>query len=61
MNKIIKPYNMDEAIAVMAGSLHPKTCIRWLKLSRATQERLIRKAFDEGIITHTRGADEKLH
>jgi hypothetical protein len=56
-----KPYDMDEAIAVLAGALHPKTCLKWFKLSRARQEQIVRGAFERGIITHKRGDDEKLH
>ena len=58
---VIKPYNMDEAIAVFAGALTIKTCIKWLKLPRARQEQIIQGAFEKGIITHSRGTDEKLH
>lgn len=63
MNKITKPYNMDEAIAVLAGALwaNHKALTKWLKLPRAHQEHIVRKAFDQGIIAHTRGKDEKLH
>ena len=62
MNKIIKPYNMDLAIAVMAGSLtNHKTLTMWLKMPRVEQERLIQIAFEKGVITHSRGTDEKLH
>lgn len=63
MNKIIKPFNMDEAIAVFAGSLweNHKSLTRWLKMPRARQEQLIQKAFEQGVLTHKRGGDEKLH
>lgn len=61
MKKIIKPYNMDYAIAVFAGALHPKTCLKWFKLPRARQEQIIQGAFEKGIITHSRDNDEKLH
>lgn len=56
-----KPYSMDEAIAVMAGSLYGKPLMIWLKLPRANQERIIEIAFEEGVITHKRGDDERLH
>ncbi len=59
---IIKPYNMDLAIAVLAGSLtNHKTLVKWLKMPRERQEALVRKAFEKGVITHKRGDDEKLH
>lgn len=69
MNKIlppvtvIKPYNMDEAIAVFAGALwdNHKMMTTWLKMSRTRQEQLIQKAFEQGIMTNTRGDHEKLH
>jgi hypothetical protein len=56
-----KPYNMDEAIATLAGALHPKTCLKWFKLPRARQEQIVREAFERGVITHKRGDDERLH
>jgi hypothetical protein len=56
-----KPYNMDEAIGVFAGSLYGKLLLVWCRLPRARQEELIRKAFADGIITHKRGDDERLH
>ena len=56
-----KLYSMDEAIGVMAGALNQKHSKLWLGLPRATQERIIRIAFDKGVITHKRGDDEKLH
>ena len=59
---VIKPYNMDEAIAVFAGALsNHKLLTKWLKWPRVEQERLIRKAFEKGIMTNTRGDHEKLH
>lgn len=57
----IKPYNMDEAIATLAGALYGEPLMIWLRLPRANQERLIKIAFEEGVITHARGDDEKLH
>jgi hypothetical protein len=60
--RILKPFNMDEAIAVMAGSLTSHQLLtKWLELPRARQEQLIHKAFEEGVLTHKRGDDEKLH
>ncbi len=61
MNKIIKPYSMDEAIGVLAGALYGKSLQIWMRLPRERQERIVRKAFDKGIISHKRGDDEKLH
>ncbi len=61
MNKITKPYSMDEAIGVLAGALHGKTLMIWMGLPRERQERIVRIAFEDGIITHKRGTDEKLH
>jgi hypothetical protein len=60
---ITKPYSMDEAIAVLAGALwaNHKALTKWLKLPRANQERIVRLAFEKGVITHKRGDDEKLH
>ena len=61
--RVLKPFNMDEAIAVFAGSLwnNHKMMTKWLKLPRARQEQLIHKAFEQGVLTHKRGDDEKLH
>lgn len=61
MNKIVKPYNMDEAIGVLAGALSPKHRAIWLKLPRDSQERIIRIAVEDGVISHKRGDNEKLH
>lgn len=63
MNSPTKPYNMDEAIAVLAGALwtNHKALTVWLKLPRTSQEKIVRLAFDKGVITHKRGDDEKLH
>ena len=61
MNKIIPLYSMDEAIGVLAGVLHGKPLELWLRLPRANQERIVRLAFDEGIIAHKRGTNERLH
>lgn len=61
MNKIIKPYNMDEAIATLAGALYGKPLLIWLKLPRERQETIVRLAFDKGVIVHKRGQDERLH
>jgi hypothetical protein len=58
---ITKPYSMDEAIAVLAGALYGKPLLKWLRLPRANQERIVRLAFEKGVITHKRGDDEKLH
>ena len=58
---VIKPYNMDEAIAVFAGALTHKTRIKWLKWPRAEKESLIRKAFEQGVMTNTRGDHERFH
>lgn len=55
---------MDEAIAVFAGALTQKNCIKWLKLSRHTQERVMYNAFKDGIFTYkfpTRSDHEKFH
>ncbi len=56
-----KPYNMDEAIATLAGALYGKPLLIWLRLPRANQERIIKIAFEKGVITHKRGDDERLH
>lgn len=61
MNMIPK-YDMDEAIAVFAGSLTIKNAIKWLKLPRTRQEQIVIKAFKKGVLNYkSRGQDEKLH
>jgi len=53
---------MDKAIAVFAGSLNQKNTIMWLKLPRDKQERVIHRAFEDGIMTHKiRRSHERLH
>lgn len=56
-----KVFNMDEAIGVFAGALFGNPLKIWLRLPRESQERIVRIAFDEGVITHKRGDDERLH
>ena len=56
-----KTYNMDEAIAILAGALYGKPLLMWLRLPRVNQERIVKVAFEDGIITHKRGDDERLH